>query len=177
MTETARTKDPRPSSHVKLRFHQNCIIDQDKDAYVCENNAHDHYRLCKARAAHDSVFRNPDAFLAKKSLPATTAPHFKFQYLITKVDGFAKVVDLDFPTILQEQLKDPVVCVVRSWIQGGISLDLGTSKIRESKGLLRYCQEVNRLHIEERGHLLCYNEPSDTLDEEHYESVYLYLSS
>ena len=31
---------------------------------------------------------------------------------------------------------------------------------------LRYCQEINRLLIDEEGQLLCYDEPSDKLEEE-----------
>ena len=85
--------------------------------------------------------------------------------MITKLDD-AKVVDPDVPTILQEQLKNPVLSDVSSRIQGGISLDLKASAIRQSKGLLRYCQQIDRLLIEEHGQLLCYNEPCDNLDKE-----------
>ena len=42
------------------------------------------------------------------------APHLRTQHLITKLDDVGKVVDLDVPTILQEQRKDPVLSVVRS---------------------------------------------------------------
>ena len=38
--------------------------------------------------------------------------------------------------------------------------------IQQSKGLLRHCQEFDRLLIEEEGQLLCYNEPTDNLDDE-----------
>ena len=85
--------------------------------------------------------------------------------MITKLDDVAKVVDLDVPTILQEQLKDPVLSFVRSWIERNTSPDLRAPEIRQSKGLLRYGQELDRLLIEEHGQLLCYDEPSDSLDE------------
>ena len=87
------------------------------------------------------------------------------QDLVTKLDDVAKVVDIDVPTILQEQLKDPVLSIVRSWIDGNLSLDLRAPEIGQSKGLLRYGQELDRLLIEEHGQPLCYDEPSDTLDE------------
>ena len=87
------------------------------------------------------------------------------QDLINKLDDVAKIVDLDVPTILQEQLKDPVLSIVRSWIERNISPDLRAPEIRQSKGLLRYGQELDRLLIEEHGQLPCYDEPSDTLDE------------
>ena len=108
---------------------------------------------------------NPETLLAKKTLSAAAAPHLRTQDLITNLDDVAKVVDLDVPTILQEQLKDPVLSNVRSWIERKTYPDLRTSEIRQSKGLLRYGQELDRLLIEEHGQLLCYNEPSDTLDE------------
>ena len=81
------------------------------------------------------------------------------------MDDVARVVDLDVPTILQELLKDPVLSIVRSWIERNLSPDLRAPEIRQSKGLLRYGQELDRLFIEEHGQLLCYDEPSDTLDE------------
>ena len=87
------------------------------------------------------------------------------QDLITKLDDVSKVVDLDVPTILQEQLKDPLLSFVRSWIEKNLSPDLRAPEIRQSKSLLRYGQELDRLLIEEHGQLLCYDEPSDTLDE------------
>ena len=72
---------------------------------------------------------------------------------------------MDVPTILQEQLKDPVLSIVRSWLEGNLSPDLRAPETRQSKGLLRYGQELGRLLIEEHGQILCYGEPSDTLDE------------
>ena len=99
------------------------------------------------------------------TLSAAAAPHLKTQDLITKLDDVAKNVDLDVPTILREQLKDPVLSIVRSWIEGNTFPDLRSPEIRQSKGLLRYGQELDRLLIEEHGQLLCYYEPSDTQDE------------
>ena len=90
--------------------------------------------------------------------------------MITKLDDVEKVVEPDVPVILQEQLNDPVLRVVRSWIQGGVFLDLKTPDIRQSKCLLQYCQERDRLLIEKHGQLLCYNELSDTLYEEYLQN-------
>ena len=163
--ETDGTEGAEPSSYTERVVHEDCDIEEDEDDYVCEINANDHYRLCKARAAHDLVISDSDTPLAKKTLSATAAPHLRTQDLITKLDDVAKVVDLDVPTILQEQLKDPVLGIVRSWIEGNLSPDLKAPEIRQSKGLLRYGQELDRLLIEEHGQLLCYDEPSDSLEE------------
>ena len=69
-------------------------------------------------------------------------------------------------TILAEQIKDPVRRTVESWIRKGTLPEPKTAEIQQSKGLLRYCQEFDWLLIEEKGQLLCYNEPNDRLDDE-----------
>ena len=120
------------------------------------------------------VIGDSDTLLAKKTLSATAAPHLRTQDLITKLDGVGKVVDLDVPTILPEQLKDPVLSIVRSWIEGYTFPDLKSPGIRQSKSLLRYGQQLDRLLKEENGQLLCYDEPSDTLDER---NLRIYLPS
>ena len=164
--ETDQTEEPGPSSYAERVAHEDCDIEADEDAYVCAINANCHYRLCKARAAHDSVLGEPDTFFVRKTLSATAALHFRTQDLITKQDDVAKLVDLDVPTILQEQLKDPVLSIVRSWIEGSISPDHKICEIRHFKGLLRYCQRLDRLLLEEHGQLVCYNELFNTLDKE-----------
>ena len=151
--------------YVERVAHEGCDIDKDDDDYVCEIDANDHYRLCKARAAHDLVISDPDTLLAKTTLSVTAAPHLRTPDLITEQDDVAKVVDLDVPTRLQEQLRDLKLSIVRSWIEGNISPDLRAPEIRQSKGLLKYGQELDRLYIEEHGQLLCYDKPSDTLEE------------
>ena len=143
------------------------ITTDDEDNLICEINTHaDHFRLCKAKAAHDAVLGKIDASLAKKPLTATEAPHLDIKSLIAKLDDVAKTVDLDISTILTEQIKDPVLGTVRSWLREGISSNLRSPDIQQSKGLLPYCQEFERLLIEEEGQLLCYNEPTDKLDGE-----------
>ena len=48
------------------------ITDHDEDNLICEINLHDdHYRLCKAKAAHDAVWGKIDASVVKKLLTAT----------------------------------------------------------------------------------------------------------
>ena len=143
------------------------ITDEDEDNLICEVNLNaDNYRLCKAKAAHDAVLERIDASLARKPLTATEAPHLDTRSLIAKLDDVAKTIDLHVSTILAEQIKDPVLGTVRSWIRKGTSPEPKAPEIQQSKGLLRYCQEFERLLIEEEGQLLCYNEPTDKLDDE-----------
>ena len=106
-----------------------------------------------------------DASLAKKWRNASDALHLSTKALIQKLDEIAKTKDLDVSTILEEQMKDPVLGTVRSWIRKNPALDNKSPEIQQSKGLLRYCQKFNRLLIE-KGQLLCYNEPLDKLEEE-----------
>ena len=137
------------------------LCDDYEDNLICEMNRHaNHYRLCEANAAHDAVLGKIDASLAKKPLTATEVPHLNTKSLIAKLDDVAKTIDLDLSTILAEQIKDSVLGKVRSWIQRGTSPELKAPKIQQSKGLLRYCQEFDRLLTEEEGKFLCYDEPT-----------------
>ena len=122
------------------------ITDDDEDYLVCEINTHaDHYRLCKAQAAHDAVLGKVDASLAKKPLTATEATHLDTKSLIAKPNDFAKPIDLDVSTILAEQIKELALRTVRSWIRKGTSLEPKALEIQQSKGLLPYCREIDRL--------------------------------
>ena len=148
-------------------YEDDATTDDDEDNLICEiNTPADHSRLCKAKAAHDAVLGKIDTSLAKKSPTVNEAPHLDTKSLIAKLDDVAKTVDLDVSTILAEQIKGPVLGTVRSWLLRGISPESKSSDIQQSKGLLRYCQEFDRLLIEEEGQLLCSNEPTDKLDDE-----------
>ena len=100
---------------------------------------------------------------------ATEAPHLDTKSLVAKLGDVAKTIDLDVSTILAEQIEKPVLGTIRSWIRKGSSHKLKASEIHKSNGLLRYCQKFDRLLIEEEGQLLCYNEPTEKLDDETYE--------
>ena len=95
-----------------------------------------------------------DASLAKKPLTATEAPHLDTKSLIAKLHEVAKPFDLDVSTLLAKQTRDPGLGTVRSWIRKRTSPEPKDPEIQQSKGLLRYCQEFDRLLIEEEGQLL-----------------------
>ena len=103
----------------------------------------DQARLCQAKQA--------EASLAKKCLTASDPPHLNTKALIQKLDEVAKTVDLDVSTILAEQMKDPVLGTVRSWIPENTPLDPKAPETQQFKGLLRFCQEFNRLLVEDEG--------------------------
>ena len=129
----------------------NPIIDDDEDNFIWEVNTHANcYRLCKAKAAHDAVLGKIDASFAKKTLTAIEAPHLDTKWLIAKLDEVAKTIDLDVSTILAEQIKDSVLGTVRSWIRKGTLPGAIDPEIQQSKGLLRYCQEFDRLYLKKK---------------------------
>ena len=141
--------------------------DSEDDKILCDIRIQaDQARLSQAKQAHDLVLGKSDASLVKKFLTTSDALHLKTKALIQKLDEVAKTVDLDVSTILEEQMKDPVLSTARSWIRKNTPPDTKSPEIQKSKGLLRFCQEFNRLLIEEEGQLLCYNEASNKLEEE-----------
>ena len=158
--DTANSTSPDDdSNHVS--------IDSGNDNTVCDISVQaDQDRLCQAKQTHELELGKPDASLVEKILTTSDAPNLNTKPLIQKLDEVAKTVDLDVSTILAERIKDPVLGIVRSWIRRTNTLDIKSPEIQQSKGLLRYCQDFNRLLIEEEGQLFCYNEPSDKLEEE-----------
>ena len=120
--------------------HEQATVDEGDQHFEVNFNT-DHYRLCKAKLAHDTVLGKFDTSLTKKALTATEAPHLDTKALIAKSDEVSKVVDLDVWTFLAEQIKDLVLGIVRSWIRKGNLPDVKTPEIQQSKVLLRYCQE------------------------------------
>ena len=58
-------------------------------------------------------------------------------------------------TLLAEQIKDPVLGTARSWIRKTTLPKPKDPEIQQSEGLLRYCQEFDRLLIEKEGQLQC----------------------
>ena len=115
----------------ELNDDDDAIFDDDGDNLICEIKKHaDHHRLCNSKAAHDSALGKIDASLAKKPLTATEAPHLNTKSLIAKLDDVAKTVDIVVSTSLAEQIEDPVLATVRSWLRKGILPDVKLPKIQ-----------------------------------------------
>ena len=92
--------------------------DSEDDNTVCNISIQaDQARLCQSKQAHNLVLGITDGPLVKKSLTTSDAPHLNTKELIQKLDKVAKTVDLDVSTILEEQMKDPVLGTVRSWLR------------------------------------------------------------
>ena len=141
----------------ELHDEDDAITEDDEDNLICEINLHaDHYKLWKAKADHDAVLVKKYASLAKKTLTATEAPHWDTRALITKQYDVAKTIDLDVSTILAEQNKDPVLGTVGSWIRKKTSPEPEAPEIQQSKALLRYCQEFDRMCLPLSLFLACF---------------------
>ena len=158
--------------------HDDAITDDDEDNLFCEMNLHaDHYRLCKARATHDAVLENIDVSLTKKTLTANEVPNLDTKTLIAKIDDVAKTIDLDVSKIPPEQIKDPVLGKVRSLIREGTSPEPESSANQQSKGLLRYCQEFDRLRMKKKDNIYATLNLPIYYTIEFYEFIYFYHSS
>ena len=104
--------------------------DSEDDNIVCAISIQaDQARLCLAKQAHDLVLGKTDASLVKKILTTSDAPHLNTEALVQKLDEVAKTVDLDVPAILEEQMKDPVLGAVRSWIRKNTPPDTKSPEI------------------------------------------------
>ena len=168
--DTADSTSPGDGSH-------HFSTDSEDDNVVCDISFQaDQARLSQVKQAHNLVLGKTDASLVKKFQTMSDAPHMDTKALFQKLDEVAETLDLDVSTTLAEQMKDPVLITVRCWIRKNTPPDIKSQELQQFKGLLRYCQEVNRLFIKEEGQLLCYNEPSDKLEEENllFASLYLY---
>ena len=142
------------------------VTDDDEDNLKCETHLNaDNHRQCTTKAAHDAVLGKINAYLAKKTLTATEVPHLDSTSLLAKGEDVVKTFDLDVSTNLTEQIKDPVLGTVRSWLRNEIIPEPKSPQFQLSHGLLRFCQELDRLLTEDEGQLVFYNEPSDKMDE------------
>ena len=85
-----------------------------------------------------------------KFLTTSDAPHLDTKALFQKLGEFAKTVDLDVSSILAEQIKDPVLGTVRSWIRKKTPPDIKSPEIQQSKGLLRYCKSSTDFFLKKK---------------------------
>ena len=79
--------------------------------------------------------------------------------LIRKLSNFVRKADLDIQTLLEEQLNDHVLQVVRKWIKTSDTRPQKTHDTSQSKALLSYYNKFEQLFIEPDTNLFCYREP------------------
>ena len=110
--------------------------------------------------AHE-LFRTKtkDKPILKKPISFELFPHVDTPDLIQKLSDFARDADLELQTLIEEQLNDPVLQVVRKWIKTSNTRPQKTPDINQSKALLSYYNKFEQLFIETDTKILCYREP------------------
>ena len=104
--------------------------------------------------------KTKDEPILKKPISFELFPHVDTSDLIQKLSDFANEADLDLDIQLEEHLNDPVLQVVRKWIETSDAKPQKTPDNNQSKALLSIIlQQVQQLFIEPHNNLLCYREP------------------
>ena len=84
----------------------------------------------------------------KKPICFELFPHVDTSDLIQKLSDFARDADLDIQTLLEEQLYDPVLQVIRKWIKTSNTKPEKTPDNNQSKPLLSCYNKIEQLFIE-----------------------------
>ena len=124
------------------------IENQDPDFRRDHSVGHESFRT---KTKDKPILKNPISF--------ELFPHVDTSDLIKKLSDFAREADLEVQTLLEEQLNDPVLQVVRKWIKTSDTRHQRTPDLNQSKALLSYYNKFGQLFIEPDTNLLCYREP------------------
>ena len=145
---SAENNEASHDSHNDTSHHID--TDSENDNIVCDFSLQaDKPQLCQAKQAQKLVLGKTDASLVKSFLVNSGAPHLDPKALIRKLDEVARAVDLVVSTILEQYINDLLLGTVRSRTRKKTTSAIKSPEIQQSKGLLRYCQEFNRLPNEE----------------------------
>ena len=118
-----------------------------------------------------------DKPILKKPIFFELFSHVDTSDLIQRLSDFARDADLDIQTLLEEQLNDTVLQVVRKWMKTSDIKPQKTTDINQSKALLSYYNKLEQLFIEPDTNLLCYKEPIQNTCSPRQKFVFPYLSS
>ena len=124
---SAKNDTADPTGHYDDSHH--ISTDSEDENVVCDISIQvDKPQLCQAKQAHELVPRKRDASLVKNFLTTSDAPHLDNKALIQKLDEAAKLVDLYISFIFAEQIMEPVLGAVRSWIRKNTPLIVNDQK-------------------------------------------------
>ena len=79
--------------------------------------------------------------------------------MIQRLSDYAGDAHLDIQTLLEEQLNDPVLHIIRKWMKTSDIRPQKTPDINQSKALLSYYNKFEQLYIKPDTNLLCYKQP------------------
>ena len=86
--------------------------------------------------AHQSICTTTEGNRILKELtPSQPNPHVDTNDLTQKLSDFARKADLDIQTVLEEQVCDPVLQVLRKWIKTCVTRPQKTPEINQSTAL------------------------------------------
>ena len=120
------------------------IENQDPDFRRDHSVAYESFRT---KTEDKPILKNPISF--------ELFPHVDTSDLIKELNAFPREADLDVQTLLEEQLNDPVLQVVRKKIKTSDTRPQKTPDINQSKALLSYYNKFEQLFIEPDTKLLC----------------------
>ena len=103
--------------------------------------------------------KTKDKPILRKPICFELLPHVNTSDLIQKLSDFASDADLDIQTLLEGQLNDPVLQIVRKWIKTSATKPQKKPDINQSKAQLPYYNKLEQVFIEFYTNLLCYREP------------------
>ena len=134
--------------------------DDEEDVAELHLSSGDH-EFCRdnSLAKEKNILQKVGRPLLNKSLDPEQFPHVDTKDLLQKLSAYSKVADLDIPTLVAEQINDPVLQVVRSRVRNQNKPTTKTPKIQQSKALLAYFNNFNHFFLDKESNLLCYTEP------------------
>ena len=103
--------------------------------------------------------KTKDKLIINKPISFKRFPHVHTRNLIQELSDFARETDLDRQTLLEEQVNDPVLQVVRKRIKTSDTRPQKRPDINQFKCSLSYYNKFEYLLIEPDTNLLCYGEP------------------
>ena len=103
---------------------------------------HEFYRD-KSTAKEKNNSQKVERPLSNKSLDADQFPHVDTKDLLQKLSDDSKIANLDITTLVAEQINDPVLQVVRSWVTNNNKPTTKTPEIQQSKALLSSFNNFN----------------------------------
>ena len=156
---TSQTTPSKEETYSEIEEQQDDGYNSDNEVAALNVDQKDSEFLHDFSLANESIRKNQSQKpILKSNIDSEVHPEVDTKELIQKLSDFAKTADLDVITLVEEQLNDPVLQKVRSWIKKSDKRPTKTHDNNQSKALLSYFNRFEQLFIDEETNLLCYNE-------------------
>ena len=116
--------------------------------------------FCRYHSVPHESFRTKttDKPILKKPISFEVFPHVDTSDLIQELSDLAREADLHLQTLLEEQLNDLVLQVVRKWVETSDKRPRKTPAINQLKALLSFYNKFEQLFIEQDSNFLRYRD-------------------